>query len=367
MKILITFLGYGENVFAGMERSIYNLTDGLIKIGHQVVVYTGKMHPAIKNKKYKVIYDDNLIKNINPSIGCVDDQIKQNYIQNNLKIKQALLETIKREKPDYILVQDHLWGIIPHVNILNDIKCKIGLLFHMTHNPDLIKEMFNYKFDNYFCVSKFVREEIIKICQPNKRLQILPNCITGDYIVSGDSKLKEVKNFICNARISKEKGVSNLLKIWKKYLKLFPDKKLFLTSGDFKFLVKDKISKDVIEINRIYPESIIILDNMRWDDIANKLKLMDCILVPSKMESFGLAALEGMALGKYVVSTNAGNLKYLFKGITETFDVDDNNGFLKEMVNITEGKSNYNFDKAKKKSSVYESTCVAKKFIKDIL
>lgn len=365
MKILITFLGYGENVFAGMERSIYTLTNGLVDEGHQVVIYTSKMHPIVKNKKYKVVYDDNLIDFIDPTIGCVDDQIKANYKVNQTLIKQNLLKTIKEENPDYILVQDHLWGIIPHVDIFNEINCKIGLLFHMTHNPDLIKEIFNYEFDNYFCVSQFVKEKIIKICNPKRKLSLLPNCITNDFIVINHPN-QEVNNFMCNARISKEKGVADLLKIWKEFLKSYPNKKLYLTSGEFRFLVKDEISKDIEEINCLYPNSIIVLDNLKWDKIVEELKSKDCILVPSKMESFGMAALESMASGKYVVSTNAGNLKYLFKGITKTFNVKDELGFLNEMINIMQKKSKYNFKKAYKRAVNYEARNVANKFIKEI-
>lgn len=365
MKLLITFLGYGENVFAGMERSIYTLTNGLVDEGHQIIIYTSKMHPPVKNKKYKVVYDDNLIDFIDPLIGCVDDQIKANYKANQTLIQQNLLKTIKEENPDYILVQDHLWGIIPHVNIFKEINCKIGLLFHMTHNPDLIKEMFNHEFNNYFCVSKFVKEEIIKICNPKQKLSLLPNCIPNDFIVKKHS-IQEVNTFICNARISKEKGVADLLKIWKEFLKLYPDKKLYLTSGEFRFLVKDEISKDIEEINNLYPNSIIVLDNLKWDKIVDELKSKDCILVPSKMESFGLAALEGMALGKYVVSTDAGNLKYLFRGVTKTFNANDLSGFLNEMVNIVQGKSKYNFKKAYNRAINYESRNVANKLIKEI-
>lgn len=365
MKILITFLGYGENVFAGMERSIYTLTNGLVEEGHHVVIYTSNMHPVVKNNKYKVVYDDNLINSIDPTIGCVDDQIKTNYENNRDLIKKYLLKTIKEENPDYILVQDHLWGIIPHIDIFNEINCKIGLLFHMTHNPDLIQKMFSYNFDNYFCVSEFVKKEILKLCNPKQKLMLLPNCITKDFITKG-SKILEVNNFMCNARISKEKGVSDLLKIWKEFLKIYPNKKLYLTSGEFRFLIKDEISKDIEEINELYPNSILILDNLRWDEIVNEVKSKDCILVPSKNESFGLAALEGMAMGKYVVSTSAGNLKYLFKGITKTHKIDDYSDFLKEMFSIMKGKSKYSFNKAYKRVLNYESRNVAHKFIKEI-
>lgn len=365
MKILITFLSYGENVFAGMEKSIYNLTMGLVDEGNQVVIYTSNMHKKVNNPKYKVIYDDNLINHLDPSIGSVDDQIKENYKKNEVLIKKNLIKTIKDEKPDYILVQDHLWGIIPHINIFDYIDCKIGLLFHMTHNPDLIREMFNYRFDNYFCVSKYVKKEIKKMCRPKQKLLLLPNSITEEFVVRKGNN-KEVKNFICNARISEEKGVANLLKMWKEFISIYPDKKLFLTGGDFCFLVKDEISQDISEINEKQPNSVAVLENLEWNQIANELKGKDCILVASKMESFGMAALEGMALGKYVVSTNAGNLKYLFRGITKTYDSDDWSGYLEEMKRVVEGTSRYSFSKAYRRANHYKATSVARRFLKEI-
>lgn len=43
MRILITFLTYGENIFGGIEHSLFNLVYGLINNGHEVSIYTSRM------------------------------------------------------------------------------------------------------------------------------------------------------------------------------------------------------------------------------------------------------------------------------------------------------------------------------------
>lgn len=148
MKILFTFLTYGKDIFGGVEKSIYNLIEGLNEINTDVVVFTGKKYEKNKPKYHKVYYSDYLIQNFDTN--QVNNQILENYSTFNKQIHDELINIINIENPDYILAIDHIWGIIPYVDIFSKVKCPIGIVFHMLHESDLIKKMFDYPFDHFF-------------------------------------------------------------------------------------------------------------------------------------------------------------------------------------------------------------------------
>ena len=64
----------------------------------------------------------------------------------------------------------------------------------------------------------------------------------------------------------------------------------------------------------------------KQDDVQNKLGLCDIMLLPSELESFGLAALEAMACEVVPIATRVG-------GIPEVID-HGKNGFLAEVGDV---------------------------------
>lgn len=93
---------------------------------------------------------------------------------------------------------------------------------------------------------------------------------------------------------------------------------------------------DMEKINTFLEENPELIDKVRLlgkvNDLYRILQLSDVFLLPSEQESFGLAALEAMAAGTPVISSNAG-------GIPEV-NIQGETGFLAEVGNV-EAMANY--------------------------
>lgn len=367
MKILFTFLTYGKDIFGGVEKSIYNLIEGLIKINTDAVIFTGKKYEKNKPKCHKVYYSDYLIQDFDTN--QVNKQILENYSTYNKQIHDELINIINIENPDYILAIDHIWGIIPYVDIFSKIKCPIGIVFHMLHESDLISKMFDYPFDHFFCVSNFVREKVMKLNFNEKEVVILPNSISNDFFINNNNKLGK-SNIFCNARISYGKGTKYLIEAFKSILIKYPECRLYLCNGDFHFMKKFDFSDEISRINSSFEEDkIILLPNLSWDTISKVLQNMDLVVLPTEMETFGLGALETIASRIPLITTKNGNLSdllkdsaYFIENITskEIFDAIDS--ILSEKASM-ERKIEEGYQIAKE----YTNTKVASDFVKYII
>jgi N-acetyl-alpha-D-glucosaminyl L-malate synthase BshA len=113
--------------------------------------------------------------------------------------------------------------------------------------------------------------------------------------------------------------VQDVLDIFKKVEKSVKSKLLILGDGPDVELVHEFINANPNLINKIK-----LLGKV--DNLYQILKFADVFLLPSEQESFGLAALEAMAAGTPVISSNAG-------GIPEV-NVQGETGFLAEVGNV---------------------------------
>ncbi len=368
MKILITFLSFGIDVFAGMEHSINNFANGLVEIGHDVIIYTGDMNYSKKllDQKYKVYVDKALYNKKN--IQEIDNLILDSYEKNSKEITKNLKMIIDRESPDYILAEDHLWGILPYIDVRSFCRCRIGILFHMTHNPQLIIESLKYGFDDYYCVSEYVKEEIQYIMVKNHssfqvNLKILPNCVGKEFFKNGICTKKHINKVLCNARISYEKGVDILLEAWQRlFEEERPDVKLYLTAGDFHFLPKASVFSKIAKINEKY-NCIKLIPNISWEKMPALYSYMDLIVQPSREESFGLSVLEALASNRMIISSSAGNLKTLMLGICATYIPNDVESLMHLMSAAFKNQFSYDFELAKLRAARYLNTRIAKEWI----
>ena len=363
MKVLISFLSFGIDVFAGMERSIHNFANGLIDVGSQVIIYTGKMNYSNKlhSQKYKVYVDDMLYHEA-CCLNNIDQEILSSYEANNEDMLRNLKDIIHNEKPDYILVEDHLWGIIPYLNVKRICDCKVGILFHMLHNEHLILQCLDYSFDDFFCVSQYVKLALDDIMykewgKKKHNIKILPNSIEKDFFVQ-NREMKHITKVFCNARISKEKGIDVLLEAWNLIMQSERKIELYLTAGFFHFLPQDTIFKRIEALNFKY-NNIKLLSNIHWSDIPRLYSTMDLVVLPSRSESFGMAALEALASGCMLITSSAGNLKYLMEGITQTYNPEDSYTLAQLIQNALDGTFYYNYNLANSRALLYLNTQVA--------
>ena len=162
--------------------------------------------------------------------------------------------------------------------------------------------------DGITAVSENLRNETYKIFVIEKEIEVINNFVDVARFTrkpidafkkviapNGERILLHASNF------RKIKRVQDVVKIFYEVHKQLPSKLLFVGDGPERQMTE--------ELSR----SLGVGDDVRFvgkqEQMEDILAIADLFLLTSEYESFGLAALEAMASGVAVVSTNAGGLK----------------------------------------------------------
>lgn len=162
--------------------------------------------------------------------------------------------------------------------------------------------------DAITAVSNNLRDETYKIFDIEKDIKVIYNFVDVQRFnrkpidafkkviaPNGERILLHASNF------RKLKRVLDVVKIFYEVQKEMPAKLLFVGDGP-----ERQSSEELARSLGIFDEIRFVGKQEQMEDI---LAIADLFLLPSEYESFGLAALEAMAAGVPVVSTNAGGLK----------------------------------------------------------
>ena len=181
--------------------------------------------------------------------------------------------------------------------VSNNLKETTNKLFNITKD---IKVIYNFidakKYDNA------QKEECkrIALAQPNERI------------------FTHVSNF------RPVKRVEDVVKIFSAVRKEIPAKLLMIGEGP----ERAKVENLVKELNLV--DDVFFLGNST--EVAKILCYTDVFLLPSQTESFGLAALEAMAAGSAVISTNTGGLPEV--------NIHGKTGFLSDLGDVADMAKN---------------------------
>lgn len=198
------------------------------------------------------------------------------------------------------------------------------------------------KSDFVTSVSQSLKEDTLKLFNIKKEIQVIPNFIELDKIkkeykspcqrsvMANDEE--RIITHISNFR--KVKRIPDIIAIFNKIQKEIPAKLMMVGEGP----EKEKAEQLCRELG--IQDKVIFFGNS--NEIDTILCQTDLFLLPSKTESFGLVALEAMACGVPVISSNAGGLSEVnkdgFSGyLSEVGDVDGMaNNALKILKNQTD-------------------------------
>ncbi len=208
-----------------------------------------------------------------------------------------------------------MWGILPHIDIMDDIKCKVGIVYHMYLQEDLILKTLRLPFTNYFAVSNDVKNKINEINTVGKNIELLPNSYNEEEFFKVPN-VKKKKRFFCNTRLAENKGIEYMLEAFAKFHNEYVMYELVLCGGEFHFGDRSKIFDYINCFLKKHPElvdSIKILGNLKWEQIPWLIQESEVVVLPSGYESFGIAALETIACETTLIATNVGNLSELIK------------------------------------------------------
>lgn len=170
--------------------------------------------------------------------------------------------------------------------------------------------------DAITAVSSNLRDETYTTFNIEKEIQVIPNFVDIERFHEMDKEhfkkmlaphgeriLVHVSNF------RKVKRVEDAIKTFAIVLKELPSKLLMIGDGP-----ERQNAEELCRHLGIYHEVRFLGKQEQMDEI---LAISDLFLLPSQYESFGLAALEAMACGVPVISTNAGGLPEInVQGVT---------------------------------------------------
>ena len=162
--------------------------------------------------------------------------------------------------------------------------------------------------DAITAVSNNLRDETYKSFKIEKEIEVIYNFVDVSRFTkrpidafkkviapNGEKILLHVSNF------RRLKRIPDVVKIFYEVQKQIPSKLLFVGDGP-----ERPAAEELCRELGVFDEVRFV---GRQDQMEDIIAIADLFLLPSEYESFGLAALEAMAAGIPVVSTNAGGLK----------------------------------------------------------
>ncbi|MGO4771742.1 N-acetyl-alpha-D-glucosaminyl L-malate synthase BshA [Flavobacterium sp. W22_SRS_FK3] len=188
------------------------------------------------------------------------------------------------------------------------------------------------KSDYVTSVSQSLKDDTLKLFKIKNKIRVIPNFIELDKVRKDPlapchrsvmaNENERIITHISNFR--KVKRIPDIIKIFYNIQKEMPAKLMMVGDGPEK--EKAEILCQELGIH----DKVIFFGNS--NEIDKILLLTDLFLLPSETESFGLAALEAMACGVPVISSNSGGLPEV--------NFDGFSGYLSNVGNIDEMAAN---------------------------
>ena len=188
------------------------------------------------------------------------------------------------------------------------------------------------KSDYVTSVSQSLKDDTLKLFKIKNKIHVIPNFIELDKMAKDPQApchryvmAKENERIITHiSNFRKVKRIPDIIKIFYNIQKEIPSKLMMVGDGP----EKEKAEVLCMELG-IYDKVIFFGNSNEIDKI---LCMTDLFLLPSETESFGLAALEAMACGVPVISSNSGGLPEV--------NFDGYSGYLSNVGNVEEMAAN---------------------------
>jgi N-acetyl-alpha-D-glucosaminyl L-malate synthase BshA len=180
--------------------------------------------------------------------------------------------------------------------------------------------------DGVTAISNYLRERTLREFDVRNHIQVIYNFVNCDvychdaevtqrrkeYAPNGERILTHLSNF------RPVKRVTDTIEIFDRVRKQVPSKLLLIGDGP------DRSRAEWLAVQKGIHDDVLFLG--KQDQIHEKLALADILLLPSELESFGLAALEAMACEVVPIATRVG-------GIPEVIE-HGKSGFLAEVGDV---------------------------------
>lgn len=306
MKIgIVLYPTFGGSGVVGTE-----LGKALAKKGHQVHFITYSQPVRLGSFRENIYYHE----------VAVSDYPLFEYQPYETELTSKMVDVVKYEKLDIL----HVHYAIPHASAAFMAKQilqsqGIAIPFVTTlHGTDITLVGKDPSFEPVitFCinqsdavtaVSESLKNDTYKHFATTREIHVIPNFIVPalqnfekqsvirqKYASDNERILCHVSNF------RKVKRVEDVINIFYKVQQKIASKLILVGDGPERYAC-EKLVRELQICNKV-----IFIGKVR--DTAHVLELSDVFLLPSETESFGLAALEAMAVGVPVISSNTGGI-----------------------------------------------------------
>ena len=242
------------------------------------------------------------------------------YQPYELALSSRLVDVIKSNKIDLL----HVHYAIPHAyaaymakKMLFDIGIEIPIVTTL-HGTDItlvgrhpfyrpaVTFSINHS-DRVTAVSKSLKDDTLNLFDIKKKIDVIPNFIDIEAIISKEKPCKrtllaekeeKILTHISNFRPLKR--IIDVIDIFKGISSKINSKLMMVGEGPEKRKALRYVSDNKLK------DKVLFLGNS--NEIDKILCYSDLFLLPSEKESFGLSALEAMAHGVPIISSNAGGI-----------------------------------------------------------
>lgn len=338
MKIgMVLYPTYGGSGVVGTELGI-----ALAEKGHEVHFITYSQPVRL----------DGLTENIFYHEVTISSYPLFEYQPYETVLASKLVDVVKFEKLDLL----HVHYAIPHASaaymaqqILESEGIKIPFITTL-HGTDitLVGKDASFAPVIRFCidksnavtaVSESLKKDTYKHFNTNREIEVIPNFICPDeYRIPRDMEMrrkyaKDDEPILCHiSNFRKVKRVEDVIRVFKQVNDVIPSKLLLVGDGPERYNV-EMLCREMGTCDRV-----IMLGKLQ---VTHKpLRISDLFLLPSETESFGLAALEAMAAGVPVISSNTGGIPEVnVHGVTGYLsDVGDVDSMSENAISILRSK-----------------------------
>ena len=242
------------------------------------------------------------------------------YQPYELALSSRLVDVIKSNKIDLL----HVHYAIPHAyaaymakKMLFDIGIEIPIVTTL-HGTDItlvgshpfyrpaVTFSINHS-DRVTAVSKSLKEDTLNLFDIKKKIDVIPNFIDTEAIATKDKPCKrtllakkEEKLLTHISNFRPLKRIIDVIDIFKGIYSKIDSKLMMIGEGPEKRKAIRYVSDNKLK------DKVLFLGNS--NEIDKILCYSDLFLLPSEKESFGLSALEAMAHGVPIISSNAGGI-----------------------------------------------------------
>jgi L-malate glycosyltransferase len=162
--------------------------------------------------------------------------------------------------------------------------------------------------DGVTAVSKYLRDRTLKVFDIKNHIEVIPNFVNCDDYLRKAEWQEERREYAADderilVHLSNFRPVKRLLdviEIFDRVRKKMPAKLLLIGDGP------DRSQAEWLAVQKGIHEQVLFLG--KQDRVQEKLAISDVMLMPSELESFGLAALEAMACEVVPIATRAGGV-----------------------------------------------------------